>query len=193
MKYFNRLLSARVAVLLASLLLPTASTFAVEYNAVARDNSSVQFSYQQMGVSMTGKFTEFKGSLRFDPDDPEAGQASFEVDLSSVDTGTADGNEEVVGKDWFNVAAHPVATFVSETINVTGDGQYDVLGTLTIKGTDQKLTIPATFQQENGLGVFETEFVIQRGDFAVGEGAWSAFDIVANDVTIQVQIASTAN
>src|SRR5699024_4510097 len=104
--------------------------------------------------------------------------ASFQVDLASVDTGTADGDEEIVGEDWFDVADHPKATFTSDTVATTGDGQYAVTGTLTIKGSEQTVTIPATFTETGDTAVFEGQFTIQRGDFAVGEGSWSAYDIV---------------
>src|SRR5699024_3092015 len=108
---FNFSFSARCAsIALSCALLPTAAVVAAEYNTFLPGDSNVGFTYQQMGVNMKGKFTQFDGHLRFDPDRPEQGEASFEVDLSSVDTGTSDGNEEVVGKDWFNVASDPMAT-----------------------------------------------------------------------------------
>ena len=43
----------------------------------------------------------------------------------------------------------------------------------------------------DGVGVFEGEFVIRRGDFAVGEGAWAHFDVVANEVRVRYQISAT--
>ena len=40
--------------------------------------------------------------------------------------------------------------------------------------------------------VFEGSLTIQRGDFSIGEGAWKAFDIVANDVVIKFRITAAA-
>lgn len=166
---------------------------AVQYDTVLPEESEVTFRYQQMGVKMDGKFTAFEGSLAFDPDNPEAAEAQFEVDLSSVDTGTSDGNDEIVGAEWFHVDAHPVATFVSDSISVVGDGEYDVQGTLAIKGIEHKVTVPAVFHEADGKGIFEAEFTLQRGDYAIGEGSWSSFDIVANDVTVTVTVVAEAN
>jgi len=139
---------------------------------------------------MDGRFTKFSGDLSFDPANPEEGEASFEVDLSSVDTGTSDGDDEVVGQDWFDVDEHPTASFVSHDIEVTGDGRYQVEGTLSIKGTEQDVTVPATFNEEGDTGIFEAEFTMQRGDYSIGEGSWSTFDIVANDVTVTIRLVA---
>lgn len=184
-------LAGVLAVCIPSVLVSLPGTaHATQYDVVVPEESEVVFRYQQMGVKMDGSFTDFSGDLSFDPDEPEAGEASFEVDLSSVDTGTSDGNTEIVGPDWFDVDAHPVATFVSHGISPIGDGEYDVQGTLTIKGIEQEVTIPAVFHEEDGKGVFEAEFTLQRGDYTIGEGAWSTFDIVANDVTIHVRVVA---
>ncbi|NLJ62256.1 MAG: polyisoprenoid-binding protein, partial [Alcaligenaceae bacterium] len=38
---------------------------------------------------------------------------------------------------------------------------------------------------------FSGSFSLLRGDYAIGEGAWSKFDIVANDVRIDFTIIAT--
>jgi hypothetical protein len=43
--------------------------------------------------------------------------------------------------------------------------------------------------QQMGVGL-EGRFTIRRGDFAIGEGAWSAFDVVANDVLVTFRITA---
>ncbi len=40
--------------------------------------------------------------------------------------------------------------------------------------------------------MFEGSLTIRRGDFSIGEGAWKAFDIVANEVVIKFRIAAAA-
>lgn len=176
---------------LASIL--PSSALAAQYNTVLPDESSVHFHYQQMGVGMDGEFTRFNGELNFDSDNPAAAKAAFDVDLSSVDTGTSDGDEEIVKKDWFDVDSHPVARFESTDIAVVEEGKFDVTGTLSLKGKTQTVTIPATFTASGDTGVFEGRFTLKRGDFAVGEGTWSAFDIVANEVDVSFRITASAN
>lgn len=169
------------------------SAHAAVFNNVVEQDSRVQFHYQQMGVTMDGEFTRFKGELSFDTENPAGASAAFDVDLSSVDTGTSDGDDEIVGKDWFDVSAYPAARFESTAVTVVSDTQFDVTGTLSLKGKTQTVVIPATFTTSGDTGVFEGRFTLKRGDFGVGEGSWSAFDVVANDVDVSVRITASAD
>ncbi|ACQ92185.1 YceI family protein [Tolumonas auensis DSM 9187] len=178
----------RISVLAA--LLPLA-TQAAEYTQVDVKQSAINFSYQQMGVAMDGKFNEFTSTLKFDPAKPAEGKAVFDVALASIDAGTEEANGEVAGKDWFNTAAFPQAHFESGAIKALGDNKFEVSGKLTIKGKTIDVVVPSSFKEEGEKGIFAGSFTIRRGDFAIGEGSWSTFDIVAND--IQVKFTITAN
>ena len=63
---------------------------------------------------------------------------------------------------------------------------------MTIKGKTQDVVIPATFAAQGKAGVFEGRFTLRRGDFAIGEGPWAKFDVVANEVQIQFRITANA-
>ena len=52
----------------------------------------------------------------FDPAKPAAGSAKLSIDTASYDLGDESYNQQVRGKDWFDSAAYPQATFVSSTI-----------------------------------------------------------------------------
>ena len=165
------------------------SAWAAQFTQVVPESSEIHFQYQQMGVNMDGSFAEFSGELTFDPAQPEQGKAVLEVPVAAVDAGSDEADEELAGAEWFNTQAHPVARFESKSIQPTDSG-YAVQGTLTIKGKSQEVTVPAQFTEKDGVGMFEGQFTILRGDFGVGEGAWSAYDIVANEIQIQFRIAA---
>jgi polyisoprenoid-binding protein YceI len=168
------------------------SARAAEYRQVQTDQSAITFAYQQMGVAMEGKFKKFTGQLRFDPDRPESAKAAVEVDLASIDTGSAESDQEVAGKTWFNTQAFPMARFETHSVKALGDHRYEATGQLTIKGKTQDVVIPATFAAQGQTGVFEGRFTLHRGDFAIGEGPWAKFDVVANEVQIQFRITANA-
>ncbi|WP_068639187.1 YceI family protein [Thauera butanivorans] len=182
----------RFALALFSTLAFASAAHAAEYGKVLAEQSRIGFGYQQMGVSMDGSFKQFDGQLRFDPAAPEAASAVVEVELASIDTGSDEGDEEVAAKTWFNTAAFPKARFESTGVKALGGNNYEVAGKLTIKGTTRDVVVPATFTEQGGTGVFDGTLTIKRGDFSVGEGAWKAFDIVANDVSINFRIAAAA-
>ncbi|ENO86071.1 YceI family protein [Thauera linaloolentis] len=182
----------RIALALLSTLALATVAHAAEYNQVQADKSRIAFSYQQMGVSMDGSFKNFSSQLRFDPAAPEAAAAAIEVELASIDTGSDEGDEEAAAKTWFNTKDFPQARFESTAVKALGGNRYEVAGKLTIKGTTRDVVVPATFAQQGDAGVFDGSLTIKRGDFSVGEGAWKAFDIVANDVEIKFHITATA-
>ncbi len=163
---------------------------AAEYRQVQLDKSSVGFTYKQMGVGMDGQFRKFNPQLSFDPARPANGKVSMDIDLGSVDTGGAESDQEVAGRAWFNTKAFPTARFVSSSVKALGNNRYEVAGKLSIKGQSRDLVFPTTFTPAGKSGVFDGAFVIRRGDFSIGEGAWSKFDIVANDIQVKFRVAA---
>lgn len=182
----------RTAIALLSALSLATAAHAVEYTQVQPDKSQITFAYQQMGVAMQGAFKKFSGQLRFDPAAPAAAKSTIEVELASVDTGSSEGDTEVATKTWFDTKAFPRARFESGSVKALGGNKYEVAGKLTIKGKTVDVVVPATFAAQGKTGVFEGRLTIRRGDFSIGEGAWKAFDIVANDVVIQFRLTAAA-
>src|SRR5690606_21507004 len=120
--------------LLPLLLTASFGAHAIEYGNVLVDKSQIHFTSKQMGVPVDGRFGKFAATLSFDPAKPEAGKAHIEVDLASVDAGSKDANDEVVGKGWFNAKEYPKARFVSSSVKALGNNRFEAKGQMTIKG-----------------------------------------------------------
>jgi polyisoprenoid-binding protein YceI len=155
------------------------------YTRVLPQQSRILFTYTQMGVALQGSFSRFAAELSFDPARPATAHASFDVDLASIDAGSADANGEVAGSAWFNTRAFPVARFATSAVRALGGNRYEFTGQLSIKGRTHPLVVPATFGAD---GALDGAFTLHRGDFAIGEGEWAAFDVVANDVQVRFHI-----
>ena len=178
---------------LATFLLSTLLTVnagAVEYKVIQPEKSKVTFQYKQMGVGMDGHFKKFAALLNFDPAKPATAQAQIEIDLASIDAGSSDADDEVVSKTWFNAKTFPKATFVSRQIKSTGANQFEVTGALAIKGKSQEIKFPLKYAAQGNAGVFSGGFVIRRADFLIGEGLWTKFDVVANDIQVNFQLTA---
>jgi len=183
--------SLRKTVLLVSAgLLLTVTTHAVTLDAVQPDKSKVGFNFKQMGVAMDGHFAKSSATLIFDPAKPEQARASIEVDLASIDTGTDEVDQEVVGKAWFNTAAFPKAVFVAKQVKQIAPNQYEVLGSLSIKGRSRDVKTMFKLSPQGKSSVLSGSFTLQRADFAIGEGMWSKFDVVANDIQVNFQFTA---
>lgn len=179
-----------VATLFAALA--ALAVHAATYSQFQPGASRITFVSRQMGVPVEGSFSRFTAQLAFDPAKPEAGKARLDIDLASIDAGSKEANEEVVGKNWFNVKAHPTATFVATGVKPLGSGRYEVRGPLSIKGKTRDVAAVFTFRQEGANGVFEGSFPLKRTEFAIGEGPWADTGVVADEVQIRFKLLATA-
>jgi len=178
---------------LAAFLAPAAgSGYAQRVSAMEPDKSTITFISKQMNVPVEGKFAKFTVQLAFDAANPNEGRVQVELDMSSIDTGSEEANDEVKGKGWFDVKNYPTARFVSGTVKTLGSGRYELAGKLTIKGRTKDVVAPFTFKPAGQGALFEGAFVLKRLDYAIGEGLWSDTDTVANEVQVKFRISAVA-
>ena len=163
---------------------------AIEYNTVQADKSTITFTSKQMGVPVHGGFPKFTARVAFDPARPEAAKVELSIDLAALDAGSKEANDEVVGKQWFNVKAFPTANFTSSTVKATSAGRYEVTGPLSIKGKDNPVTASFGFKAEGTDGVFDGGFTLKRVDFAIGEGPWADLSTVANEIQVNFHVVA---
>jgi polyisoprenoid-binding protein YceI len=173
-------------------LLAVTAAHAEEYNAVQADRSSVSFVFKQMNVPVDGRFGKFAAQLKFDPAKPATASAAIDIDLASIDAGSAEANDEVAGKQWFNTKAFPTARFVATSFRALGGNRYEAVGKLNIKGRTQEMVAPFAFTSQGRSGVAEGALTIKRADFAIGEGVWADFGTVANEVQIKFRLQAEA-
>jgi polyisoprenoid-binding protein YceI len=173
---------------LISLLIGSTYVQATEFNQVLADKSSISFGYKQMNVPLDGKFKKFTALVEFDQTKPEKALAKFDIDVASIDTGSSEGDDEVVGKVWFNAKAFPKANFVSTGIKSLGANRFEVQGKLTIKGKTLPVTAPFSFKADGANAVFDGAFSIKRLDYAIGEGEWADEATIANQIQIKFHL-----
>ncbi len=177
---------------LSGLLLAANYAAAVEFRQVLTNESSVTFGYRQMGVPLEGKFNQFVAQMSFDPARIAYAQARIEINVASIDAGSTDANDEVVGKLWFNAKTYPGASFVSTGLKALGGNRYEASGKLTIKGKTLDVTAPVTFQSAGTRGIFDGSFSIKRLDYNIGEGEWTDVGTVANEIQIKFHLVVIA-
>lgn len=152
--------------------------------------TSVSAVFKQMNVPVESKFKSFNAQIDYDAAHPDKATARVDIDTASFDIGEAEYNKEVAGKDWFNSAKYPKATFVSSGIKPVGAGKLNVSGKLSIKGKTQDVTFPINVKAEGGKQVFEGQLPIKRLAFNIGEGEWKDTSMVADEVVIKFRIAA---
>jgi polyisoprenoid-binding protein YceI len=179
------------SLLLSSLAL-TPFAGAAEFSHIQTDNSTVGFVYKQMGVPVEGRLKKFDAQFSFDPANLSAAKAIFDMNLSSIDAGGQEANDEISKKAWFDTQAFPQAKFVSTEIKALGGNRYEVHGKINIKGRTQDISGNFTYSPQGSTAVFDGTFTLNRSDFAIGEGVWADSGIVANEVLIQFHLLAEA-
>ena len=177
-----------LALLLLCIALPST---AAEFTVLRPQQSSVSFVSKQMGVPVEGNFRKFSATIKVDPAKPEQGRARIDIDLTSIDTGNDDANQEVVGKAWFDAKNHPTASFVSSQVTALGKGRFEVLGDMTIKGKTLKIRAPFTLEQKAGTLIVGGSFPLKRLDYGIGSGIWSDTSTVADEVQLNFRFTLT--
>lgn len=87
------------------------------------------------------RFDAVSGTLAWNPEDPAQNRLTAEVQVGSIATPVPDFAPVLLGKDYLNAQANPVARFVSDGFTAEGDNKGKVSGQLTLMGQ----THPATF------------------------------------------------
>lgn len=172
---------------LLAILSLLASGFAcgAELSAVQLDKSSIAFVSRQMNVPVEGAFKKFTAQISIDPARPEAGRARIEIDLASIDAGSAEANDEIKGKSWFSTREFPQASFVSSSVRALGGNRFEAAGKMTLKGKTLETLAPFTLKQEKGVLILDGAFPLKRLDYGIGSGVWSDTSVVADEVLVK--------
>ncbi|MGB3124444.1 MAG: YceI family protein [Pseudomonas sp.] len=163
---------------------------AVEYRDVNRTASQISFTYKQLGQRVYGTFSDFEGALTFDTQKPEAGHALLKIQLASIDAGSPDANDELQRASWFDTATYPVGVYESTGVTPLGDNHFKISGNLTIKGTTRPVDVDVVLKEQSGIGVFDGELILKRGDFKIGEGEWAGNSVVSDDINIKFKMVA---
>jgi polyisoprenoid-binding protein YceI len=176
----------------ATSAVPTSTrTFTIDK---AHMEATFQVSHLVTGVR--GHFSDFAGTIQFNDEAPEQSSVSFTIQAASIDTSTTDRDVHRRFEDFFFVDKHPEITFVSSRITKKDSDDYDMRGTLTIRGVAKEISLPVTFLGHakdpwgnTRLG-FEAETTINRKEFGL---TWNAAletggFLVGDEVKINLQI-----
>ncbi|ONH50363.1 Polyisoprenoid-binding protein YceI [Pseudomonas cedrina] len=167
-----------------------ANAQAVEYTDVNPAASQISFTYQQLGQRVYGTFGQFEGTLTFDTQRPEAGHALLKIQLASINAGSDDANDTLQRASWFDTATYPVGVYESTSVKALGGNRFRISGHLTIKGITRPVDVQVLLKELDGIGVFDGEFILKRGDFRIGEGEWAGNSVVSNDINIKFKMVA---
>lgn len=148
-----------VATVIAAASLPLlADTYTVD-----KSHSEVTFKVRHLMSKVTGKFTDFSGTVTTSPAKPAATAVEFTIQAPSIDTANPDRDKHLRTNDFFDAETYPTITFKSTSVAKTRKKDvFNVTGNLTMRGVTKRITIPVTF-----LGFAKDPWGNTRAGFAL--------------------------
>jgi polyisoprenoid-binding protein YceI len=163
---------------------------------IDKEHTNFYFSVEHIYAKVRGRFTDYTGTLFFDPDNLKDSKMSFEIKVKSVDTSIGKRDEHLLSDDFFDASKYPLITFTSTSITKAEGNTYNVKGTLTIKDVSSELILPLTYggKRENPMSPdmevtgFNGRLTLDRLAYNVGDGKYYTMGVVGKDVDILVTI-----
>lgn len=152
--------------------------------------SRLRFRSAFSGMAFEGGFTRWDAQIAFDPKNLAASKATVSIDMASAATGDKDRDETLPTGEWFNTAKFPRAIFTTTKIVSLGGDRYQAQGTLSMKGATQPVTLPFTLTIQGNVAKMSGQTVLNRSQFAIGQGQFAGADTVPFEVTVVIAITA---
>lgn len=155
-------------------------------------HSQIVFSYNHLGYSTTyGMFSGFDGEIMFDQEDPAASSVSVAFPVKSMLTGWEERFGHFMSADFFGAEDDDLVTFVSTSIEVTGENTALITGDLTMNDVTKSVVLDAKLNQVGDHPMagkpwagFDATTTLVRSDFNLGQFA----PFVSDEVPVMISI-----
>ncbi len=167
----------------------------IEINTV---ESSVNWTGKKLTGEHTGTLSFVKGEMVLNKKKLTGGV--FEIDMNSIictDIQDKKSNVRLIdhlkSDDFFSVRTNPISRLeITKVQHLQGD-EYSITGNLTIKGTTQAITFPATVMVTRGLVTAKAQLTFDRSKYNIKFGSNSFFEnlgdeMIYDDIDLVIQL-----
>jgi len=158
----------------------------------------VEFSGKHMMITtVKGSFSGVEASITLDESDITRSSVTATIDTSSLYTGVEFRDNPLRSADFLDVENNPQLTFKSTRIEPEGEGEFRVIGDLTIRGVTREVALDTTLEGR-GPGMdgkeriaFSAKTAINRKDWGLGwnvvleKGALLVGEIIKIELHVQ--------
>jgi polyisoprenoid-binding protein YceI len=107
-------------------------------------HSSLEFVARHILSKTRGRFNEFSGTVVVG-ENPQESSAEVEIKTASIESNQDQRDEHLKSGDFLQVDEHPVMTFRSTDVRLTGGNVFELDGDLTIKDITKPVTLKGEF------------------------------------------------
>jgi polyisoprenoid-binding protein YceI len=163
-------------------------------------HSGAHFSVRHMLVTtVRGQLGRISGTIEYDGKDVRSIKADVAVDVKAINTQNEKRDNHLRSPDFFDVENHPTMTFKSKRVEPGPEGQFKLVGDLTIRGTTKEVVLdvegpaPMTKAQGNSIRTGATATTkINRLEYGI---KWNnmieAGPVVSDEVKITIDLELT--
>ncbi|KOV56944.1 hypothetical protein ADL00_27190 [Streptomyces sp. AS58] len=138
-------------------------------------------------VTVKGVFAAVAGRGEVHADGSATG--TLTLDVTSLDTKNAKRDAHLRSADFFDAAGHPEITFAAQEARLGDGDRVDVVGRLTVRGTDKPLTLTARLVEAGAEQVtLESEFTVDRGEFGM---TWNRLGMMGGTTAVVATLRFT--
>jgi len=110
-------------------------------------HSSIDFSVKHMMIAkVKGTFHAFEANISADAHDLTSADIQLTIDLDSVDTRNKDRDAHLRNNDFFDIEKFPKLVFTATAITKTDDGEYSVVGDVSLHGVTRSEKFAVSFE-----------------------------------------------
>jgi polyisoprenoid-binding protein YceI len=160
-------------------------------------HSLVEFAVKHLMISsVRGRFSDVKGTITYNEANPAQSKVEIEIPTASIDTRSEQRDAHLKSPDFFHAEQHPTMIFKSKRIEGDVNGEFQIVGDLTIRDQTREITLDAQFNGRtrdpwggDRMG-FEAKGKINRKDFgltwnqALETGGW----VVGEDIKMSIEV-----
>jgi polyisoprenoid-binding protein YceI len=109
--------------------------------SIDASHSLVGFSIGFLHTAVRGQFDGCRGTILFDPKQPEQGSVTVIIETKSVHTGSDHRDDHLRSEDFFDVDRYPVIRFQSRAVS-RQDDHFLMTGPLSLHGVTREASVP---------------------------------------------------
>lgn len=161
------------------------------------EHTVAEFAARHLTIAtVKGRLGSVRGTLRFDPEEPETASVRVEIDVSGLYTGVSQRDDDLRSANFLEAANHPAITFDSTGVDEEDEGSFAVGGDLTVRGRTRPVTLQVAYEgkvkdpwgfERVGFSAHtrldRREFGITYGDYPIGKGL-----MIGREVDISLHI-----
>ena len=161
-------------------------------------HSTAGFKVRHLMVSnVRGEFSDVAGTVVFDAEDSANSKVEAAIDATTIQTRDNQRDQHLKSADFFDVEKFPKITFISKKVAPVGEGEWRVVGDLSIHGVTKEVVLdvegptPEVKDPWGNIKIGATATTkVNRKDFGLG---WNvALEaggvLVGDEVAIQLEV-----